>query len=116
MRATGAAGGGKPTMQEITSANTSMPGLAGRIERTPAERPPTRSAPHTEREPGAETGDQVELSAAAQEFDPQGLVDLAFAQRMEQIRADIAADTYLTPEKLDVVVERLFEELTRPGQ
>lgn len=61
----------------------------------------------------AETaGDRVELSAAAQHgADPGPEAAQALEARIAEIRAQIAANTYLTPDKLDAVVERLHAEL-----
>ncbi len=54
-------------------------------------------------------GDQVELSAAAAE--QAAGADESDAVRIADLKARIAAGTYPTPEMLDVVVDRLHEEL-----
>ena len=56
--------------------------------------------------------DRVELSAAAQQdqvTEPRPVAE----SRLDEVRAQIAAGTYLTPDKIDYVVERLYEELRR---
>jgi anti-sigma28 factor (negative regulator of flagellin synthesis) len=52
--------------------------------------------------------DQVELSAAAEQSDQ---VTAESADRVQALRAQIAEGTYLTPDKIDAAVERLYEEL-----
>ncbi len=59
---------------------------------------------------GDSTGDEVEISETAIQHDRE-LTDEALA-RIERIRAEIAADTYLTPDKVDLAVDRLFRALT----
>jgi len=54
--------------------------------------------------------DRAELSTAAAEYPAAEAA--TEAARVAAIRAQIANGTYLTPDKLDVVVERLFAELT----
>ena len=53
--------------------------------------------------------DRVELSATAQE--QQVATETAMAERLAELRTRIADGTYLTPEKIDYVIERLREEL-----
>jgi uncharacterized protein YpuA (DUF1002 family) len=50
--------------------------------------------------------DRVELSvtATAEEFDPATL------EKIRRVRQEIAAGTYVTPEKIDRVVDRLHAE------
>jgi anti-sigma28 factor (negative regulator of flagellin synthesis) len=55
--------------------------------------------------------DRVELSAAAQSYDPAAAAEQALQRRIVDIRAQIEAGTYLTEDKLDVVVQRLHAEL-----
>jgi hypothetical protein len=54
--------------------------------------------------------ERVEFSDAAQ----AGLADdPTIEQRIPEIRAAIAAGTYLTPEKLEIAIERLCEDVRR---
>lgn len=55
------------------------------------------------------TDDAVELSEAARGTAQQAPIR---EQLVHSVRSQIAAGTYLTPEKLDVVVDRLHVELT----
>ncbi len=97
-------------MNDMTSVNNAIPGTvapSARPEREAVQRPPaTPEAPAA-----AQATDRVELSEAAANYDPQAAVDAAMERRVAQIREEIAAGTYLTPEKLDVVVDRLHAEL-----
>jgi anti-sigma28 factor (negative regulator of flagellin synthesis) len=54
--------------------------------------------------------DRVELSAAS-EAASESSVSPATEQRIRAIRAQIAAGTYITPDKIDVAVDRLHERL-----
>lgn len=54
--------------------------------------------------------DTVELSPAAKATN-DAEVDGSRQQRIEQVRDQIAAGTYLTPEKLNVALERLLASL-----
>lgn len=92
-------------MREVVAAS-SVP-VRGAPVSNPRQNPPQRPAVPADQRPPA---DQAELSAAAAEY--QAASDAAVVARMDAIRAQIADGTYLTPEKLDVVVERLFAELT----
>ncbi len=58
--------------------------------------------------------DQVELSATAQAHDPEAEAGAGQKLRIEDLRRQIEAGTYLTPDKIDAVVERLYE-LLRAG-
>lgn len=65
----------------------------------------------------APEGDRVELSDAAMNYSPEnnsvaGAASAdAVAARIPDIRARIADGTYLTPDKIDAVVEALYREL-----
>ncbi|MBK9120708.1 MAG: flagellar biosynthesis anti-sigma factor FlgM [Phycisphaerales bacterium] len=88
-----------------------MPAQPERVvtERTgerPAADTAVRSAPAT-----APATDQVVLSPAALAYDPEAAATQANAQRIAAIRAQIANGTYLTEDKLEIALERLFEEV-----
>lgn len=53
--------------------------------------------------------DRLELSASAQQEQATALV--AADERLSELRTRIADGTYLTPEKIDYVIDRLREEL-----
>jgi anti-sigma28 factor (negative regulator of flagellin synthesis) len=61
--------------------------------------------------PSAPPADRVEVSASHM---PAGAADDdAMERRIAEIRAQIADGTYVTPDKLDVVVERMLADLAR---
>jgi len=55
--------------------------------------------------------DEVEISDAARMVEKTGNVPEIRQDRVDAIRARIAEGTYETPEKLDVAVERLLDEI-----
>lgn len=80
--------------------------------------PPARTRPRPQQQSATpdpssnEAADHVELSEAARTYDPQAQAERVSEQRVQEVRAAIADGSYLTPEKIDVVVERLFEAMT----
>ena len=56
------------------------------------------------------TDDKVEISAAARLLDTAGRSSEIRTDRLNQIKAEIAAGTYETPEKLEAALLRLFAE------
>jgi anti-sigma28 factor (negative regulator of flagellin synthesis) len=97
-------------MQPVTSATHRPSGLDPTL--TPLQpgllaRRQTPSAGEQAAEPAR---DRVELSAAAasaQQTAPAESVD----QLVQDVRARITAGTYLTPDKIDVAVDRLYQTL-----
>jgi negative regulator of flagellin synthesis FlgM len=59
----------------------------------------------------AESGDRVELSAAASRSAPPVDTPEVSEQRSAEIRAQIADGTYLTPDKLDAAIEALLRDV-----
>ena len=59
--------------------------------------------------------DQLELSPAAEQFEEGPEQAAAMQERMRVLRARIADGTYLTPDKIEVVVERLHAEIFGQG-
>jgi negative regulator of flagellin synthesis FlgM len=53
--------------------------------------------------------DSLEISAEAQMLSTTGATDIR-ADRVADLRAQIASGEYETPEKLDAAVSRMFEE------
>ena len=100
-------------MHPVTSATHRSTGLDP--TRTPLQpglvaRRQTPSAGEQAAEPAR---DRVELSAAAanaEQTAPAGSV----APRVQDVRARIAAGTYLTPDKIDIAVDRLYQALFGP--
>ena len=60
---------------------------------------------------GAPIIDEVEISEAGRLVDQARAVPEIRQDRVDAIRAQIAEGTYETPEKLDVAVERLLDEI-----
>lgn len=60
---------------------------------------------------GFKPQDQVEFSEAAQQLSNSQQPDIRM-DKVNQIRQAIAQGTYETPEKIDVVVDRLFKEMS----
>lgn len=91
--------------------------INGRPAGPPVRPEHTRSQPeqHPTTAEGAQEdrADRVELSEAARAYDPQAEAARAMERRINEVRAAIDEGTYLTPEKIDAVVERLFQELAR---
>ncbi|HEX3869499.1 MAG TPA: flagellar biosynthesis anti-sigma factor FlgM [Pirellulales bacterium] len=55
--------------------------------------------------------DQLDISPAAQHLEQIGQMPDIRADRVEQLRAQIASGAYETAAKLDIAVERLLDEL-----
>ncbi len=55
--------------------------------------------------------DELQISDAAQLLDKVNEIPEMRMERIEQIRAEIANGTYETPEKLDIAIERLLDEI-----
>ncbi len=99
-------------MAEVGSVYYRPADLAARTERPG----PERARPRAGDELGAvvaDPADRVELSESALNYDAELVAARAVEERMAGIRARIADDTYITPNKIDVVVARLYEEVVR---
>ena len=94
-------------MNEINSVTTRPAGVPVQIEPTKSDREAQRET-HRAATPGE---DRVELSQAAVEYDPQVEADRAMETRIASVRAEIAAGTYLTDEKINAVVDKLYKQL-----
>lgn len=82
-----------------------------------AGRPTEREAAGASQEarpakPGSVPADAVELSEAAQEQLRHSESMPIRTTLVERVRAEIAAGTYLTDDKLDVAVSRVHEEMS----
>ncbi len=71
-----------------------------------AQTPAARGGDSQTAVPAPAAGDRVELSTAAAAYDPTGEVE----RRIPAIRAQIAAGTYLTEEKLEAAIEGLLRD------
>ena len=76
------------------------------------------SAPHTSRvaqtspsDGASPIQDELNISDAARAVDQVGQVPDMRMDRVQQIRTQIAQGTYETPEKLDVALGRLLDEI-----
>ncbi len=88
----------------ITNVLIGAPADPARFSPLPGSRQHSASAP----QPGS---DGLELSAAAANENPSAEASGALEQRIDDLRARIASGTYLTADKIDAVVDRLFEEV-----
>lgn len=92
-------------MNEISSYSNLPPALPPDIEQTLLDRPPRRQSART----AEVSADRVELSETAASYDAQNAT--ALEQRVQGIRAEIAADTYVTPDKLEVAIDGLLRDV-----
>jgi negative regulator of flagellin synthesis FlgM len=69
---------------------------------------PTRNV--TERASSALPVDRVEISTEARLLETQSTAN-ARAERIAEIRAQIAQGQYETPEKLEIAISRMFDEI-----
>ena len=93
-------------MNEISSFTNLPPILPPDIERASPERTPRRQPAQS----ANASDDRVELSEAAASYDAQAAT--VTAERMRDIRAQIADDSYLTPDKLDVAIDGLLRDVS----
>ena len=70
-----------------------------------------RAAQPASRPESAPISDELQISEAAQLVEQAHQAPEIRQQRVDKIRAEIAAGTYETPEKLDAAVERLLDEI-----
>jgi len=99
-------------MSEIGSVSNRTPGLPTQAEQARAE---TAGGRDPLRSPG-DASDRVEISDAAASYRPRTEAERDTERRIAEIREAIAADTYLTPDKIDVAIERLYAEPTGEKQ
>lgn len=55
--------------------------------------------------------DRVEISQIARLMSEVTLLPEVQAEKIAQVRAQIEAGTYITPEKMDIALDRLLEDL-----
>lgn len=81
-----------------------------------AAAPVSRTAPATATGPASPVGpaaprDEVEISAVSRMLDDASRTPGVREQRLEQIKAAIESGTYETPEKLQIALDRMLEQL-----
>lgn len=80
-----------------------------------ATAPISRTAPTTAAGPAAPVAaaprDEVEISAVSRMLDDASRTSGVREQRLEQIKAAIEAGTYETPEKLEIALERMLQQI-----
>jgi negative regulator of flagellin synthesis FlgM len=70
---------------------------------------PPRSEPSQAAKPAGPV-DEVEISSAGKLLEKASQSSAVRAERIAQIKSEIEAGTYETPEKLDAALERLLDE------
>ena len=83
-------------------------GGVGPINRTAGRSAATSST--TPRDIAEPRGDRVELSEHARLLDRLRQLPEVRTELLERFRQEIAAGTYLTPEKIDAAIERLLQD------
>src|SRR5690349_10428314 len=96
--------GGRPNM-EVRGLSSARPAM-------PISRPETTSRP-AEAAPAGPTSpkDEVEISAVSKMLDDASRTPGVREQRLAQIKAAIEAGTYETPEKLEIALDRMLDQL-----
>jgi len=92
-------------MLEITSLSSNSGNAAPRLERAldaPSQRKGT---------PERALGDRVDLSVAARKYTERAEATRTPEDRIAHLRRQIGADTYLSPDKIDYVVDCLCGEV-----
>ena len=74
------------------------------VPQTPETKPATESKPVSPR-------DEVEISSAGKMLDSLSQSPEIRAERLAQIKSEIDAGTYETPEKLEAALEKLLAEI-----
>jgi predicted NBD/HSP70 family sugar kinase len=92
-------------MNEISTFTNLPPVLPPDLEQASSARTPQRQPARS----ANASDDRVELSDAAASYDAQAATVLD--QRMRDIRAQIANDTYLTPDKLEFAIDGLLRDI-----
>jgi anti-sigma28 factor (negative regulator of flagellin synthesis) len=92
--------------------STTPPGRLARPAPGATPASPSRPAPP----PDAAPTDRVELSEAANRYEPVTEPTGASEERIREIRSEIATGRYITDDKIDVVVDRLLEVLLGENQ
>ena len=100
-------------MQPVTSATHRPSGLDPTLTRLQPELVARQQGPSAGPQAAEPACDRVELSAAAASAEQTAPSESA-AQLVQDVRARIAAGTYLTPDKIDVAVDRLYQALFGP--
>ena len=72
---------------------------------------PNKAAPVEPQQAPARADDTVEISQVARLLSKVAEIPEVRAEKIASVRAQIEAGTYITPEKIDITVERLLQEL-----
>jgi len=72
---------------------------------------PNRAAPIRSQQAPATANDTVEISQVARLLGKVAEIPEVRAEKIAAVKAQIQAGTYITPEKIDITVERLLREL-----
>ena len=72
---------------------------------------PSRTAPAQPQQAPDRANDTVEISQAASLLSKVADIPEVRAEKIADVRAQIEAGTYITPEKIDITAERLLREL-----
>lgn len=104
---------------DLSSIQSQLSGLNSPISHPPRPPRPGQSPQGGTQPPGpppleGPTGDRIDISPEAASYDPAAADDPQFLERMERIREQIADGTYVTPDKLDVVADRLWTAINSP--
>ncbi|MGE5191400.1 MAG: flagellar biosynthesis anti-sigma factor FlgM [Deltaproteobacteria bacterium] len=87
-------------------------GLSSASPLSPVNRPETTSGPEKSQAVGPTTPkDEVEISAVGKMLDDASRTPGIREQRLAEIKAAIEAGTYETPEKLELALNRMIEQL-----
>jgi anti-sigma28 factor (negative regulator of flagellin synthesis) len=100
-------------MQDLSSIGNRTTGFVPTLDPKRSEAAPGQTPPRSD--PPPEATDRVELSTAAMEAQVHAEALSAEQQRISAIKAQIASGTYLTPGKLEAVVDMLYAELSGRG-
>ncbi len=99
-------------MENVTPVNNQPSGPPAQVGRPRSEPCEGRGS----KPPDEVLADRVELSEAAFNYDPELEAARRLERRINAFKSQIAAGTYLTPDKIDIVVEQLYAELTSKKQ
>ena len=92
-------------------------GLSSASPMSPINRPETVPGPRESQAAGPGTPrDEVEISAVGKLLEDASHIPGIREQRLAEIKAAIEAGTYETPEKLELALHRMIEQLKKDGR
>lgn len=92
-------------VQDVASVRSFVTPYLSQVERT-VDESKSQSDPQRSVNRAASPADEIELSSAA-----QSQADAPLDEHVARVRAEIQSGDYLTDDKIDVVVDRLMDEL-----